>query len=39
MLIYERAERITPKEAMMHPYFKEVREKIEKEGNPSLNSK
>ena len=39
MLIYDRAERITPKEAMMHPYFKSVREKIEKEGNPSLKSK
>ena len=39
MLIYERAQRITPKEAMMHPYFKEVREKIAKEENPSLSSK
>ena len=39
MLIYDRAQRITPKEAMMHPYFKSVREKIEKEGNPSLKSK
>ena len=39
MLIYDRAARITPKEAMMHPYFKEVREKIAKEGNPSLSSK
>ena len=39
MLIYERAQRITPKEAMMHPYFKEVREKIEKSGNPSLKEK
>ena len=39
MLVYERAQRITPKEAMQHPYFKEVREKIAKEGNPSLNSK
>jgi hypothetical protein len=39
MLIYERAQRITPKEAMMHPYSIEVREKIAKDGNPSLNSK
>ena len=39
MLVYERAERITPKEAMMHPYFKEIREKIAKEGNPSIKSK
>ena len=39
MLIYDRAERITPKEAMTHPYFKSVREKIEKEGNPSLKNK
>ena len=39
MLIYERAQRITPKEAMRHPYFKEVREKIAKEGNPSVSSK
>ena len=39
MLIYDRAQRITPKEAMMHPYFKEVREKIEKDGNPSLSEK
>ena len=39
MLIYDRAQRITPKEAMMHPYFKSVREKIEKEGNPSLEAK
>lgn len=36
MLIYDRAERITPKEAMEHPYFNSVREKIKKEGNPSL---
>ena len=39
MLVYDRAQRITPKEAMMHPYFKEVREKIEKDGNPSLSEK
>ena len=36
MLIYDRAERITPKEAMEHPYFNSVKEKIAKEGNPSL---
>lgn len=36
MLIYDRCERITPKEAMNHPYFASVREKIQKEGNPSL---
>ena len=39
MLIYDRAQRITPKEAMEHPYFKSVREKIKKEGNPSLEAK
>ena len=39
MLIYDRAERITPKEAMEHPYFKSVREKITKEGNPSVDAK
>ena len=38
MLIYERAQRITPKEAMNHPYFKDVRDKIAKEGNPSIKS-
>ena len=36
MLVYDRCERITPKEAMAHPYFTSVREKIEKDGNPSL---
>ena len=36
MLIYDHAERITPKEAMLHPYFAELREKFAKEGNPSL---
>ena len=39
MLIYDRAQRITPKEAMQHPYFKSIREKIEKEGNPSIDNK
>ena len=39
MLIYDRALRITPKEAMMHPYFKNVREKIERDGNPSVDNK
>jgi serine/threonine protein kinase len=38
MLIYDHAERITPKEAMLHPYFAELREKFAKEGNPSLLS-
>ena len=36
MLVYDHAERITPKEAMNHPYFAELKQKIEKEGNPSL---
>ena len=36
MLVYDHAERITPKDAMLHPYFAELREKFEKEGNPSL---
>ena len=36
MLVYDHAERITPKEAMNHPYFTELKQKIEKEGNPSL---
>ena len=39
MLIYDRALRITSKEAMNHPYCKDVREKIAKDGNPSLNAK
>ena len=38
LLIYDHAERITPKEAMLHPYFAELREKFAKEGNPSLLS-
>ena len=36
MLVYDHAERITPKDAMLHPYFAELREKFAKEGNPSL---
>ena len=36
MLVYERGERITPKEALQHPYFAPIREKIAQEGNPSL---
>ena len=38
MLVYDHAERITPKEAMNHPYFKELNQKIAKEGNPSLGN-
>ena len=38
MLVYDHAERITPKEAMNHPYFTELKQKIEKEGNPSLSN-
>lgn len=37
MLVYDHEERITPKDAMLHPYFAELREKIAKEGNPSLS--
>ena len=36
MLVYDHAERITPKEAMLHPYFAELNERFAKEGNPSL---
>ena len=36
MLVYDHAERITPKDVMLHPYFAELREKFAKEGNPSL---
>lgn len=38
MLVYDHAERITPKDALLHPYFSKVREQITKEGNPSLNT-
>lgn len=38
MLVYDRNARITPKDAMMHPYFAALREKFEKEGNPSLKA-
>jgi hypothetical protein len=37
MLVYDHAERITPKEAMLHPYFAELRDKFAKEGNPSIS--
>ena len=36
MLVYDHTERITPKEAMKHPYFDKVRKMIEEQGNPSL---
>ena len=32
MLVYDHAERITPKDAMLHPYFAVLREKFAKEG-------
>lgn len=38
MLVYDHAERITPKDAMLHPYFAVLREKFAKEGNPSLSN-
>lgn len=38
MLVYDHAERITPKDAMLHPYFAVLREKFAKEGNPSLST-
>lgn len=36
MLVYDRTERISPKQAMQHRYFDKVRAEIEKNGNPSL---
>ena len=38
MLVYDHAERITPKDAMLHPYFAVLREKFAKEGTPSLST-